>query len=314
MAIELSWLVIACQSADALSKRTAVLDISGDLITRADTFWDDELGLQPELLVLAGQLGCLTGQSVRPLFELDHRPLPPAPPPPLATEPPPVQAAVASRLTRLRRSKSLRRAYSALLSDIWQAASGDWAAVGRSAVDRAVAKQRSSINHGLDPLDLIPTRHVARKEEFLPLTRSAIASGALLLTPTYFAGDHGHVVDLPHGFSVAVGTGLSPSNAARRNQAEQVAGRLKLLSDPTRLLILTELDRTPSTVGDIARAVGVAQPTASVHVRQLRDAGLLATTREGGTVRYRTRTSAIRTLLDDASGTLLASAPDDRTV
>ena len=63
--------------------------------------------------------------------------------------------------------------------------------------------------------------------------------------------------------------------ARNRATAERVARDLKLLSDPTRVLILTELDRTPATVGEIAERVGVAQPTASVHVRQLREAGLL---------------------------------------
>ena len=61
--------------------------------------------------------------------------------------------------------------------------------------------------------------------------------------------------------------------ARNRAAAERVARDLKLLSDPTRVLILTELDREPGTVGEIARRVGVAQPTASVHVRQLREAG-----------------------------------------
>ena len=92
---------------------------------------------------------------------------------------------------------------------------------------------------------------------------------------------------LPGLLSVAIGTGVTSDIARQRATAEGVARDLKLLSDPTRVLILTELDRTPATVGEIARRVGIAQPTASVHVRQLREAGLLTATREGASSSYR---------------------------
>ena len=93
--------------------------------------------------------------------------------------------------------------------------------------------------------------------------------------------------------------------ARNRAAAERVARDLKLLSDPTRVLILTELDRAPGTVGEIARRVGVAQPTASVHVRQLREAGLLTATRDGASSSYRVERSRLREALRSAHDALL---------
>ena len=108
--------------------------------------------------------------------------------------------------------------------------------------------------------------------------------------------------------SVAIGTGVSTDMAHQRAAAERVAHDFKLLSDPTRVLILTELDRTPATVGQIAERVGVAQPTASVHVRQLREAGLLSATRDGSSTSYRVERLRLREALQGAQDALLPTA------
>jgi ArsR family transcriptional regulator len=126
-----------------------------------------------------------------------------------------------------------------------------------------------------------------------------------MLSPCYFAGDHGHIVALPGLLHVAVGTGVTTDVARQRATAEGVAREMKLLSDPTRVLILTELEREPATVGEIARRVGVAQPTASVHVRQLREAGLLAAIRDGASASYRVERERLRDTLDRARAALL---------
>lgn len=51
---------------------------------------------------------------------------------------------------------------------------------------------------------------------------------------------------------------------------------LKLLGDPTRLRMLALLDREELSVGELSRALGLAQSRVSNHLRLLRDAGLLA--------------------------------------
>jgi DNA-binding transcriptional ArsR family regulator len=58
------------------------------------------------------------------------------------------------------------------------------------------------------------------------------------------------------------------------------------LSDPTRLLMLYTLGDAPHNVTDLAGELGLAQPTASRHLKILRDRGLVFTVRQGTTVTY----------------------------
>ena len=58
------------------------------------------------------------------------------------------------------------------------------------------------------------------------------------------------------------------------------------LSDPTRLLMIYALGEGPRNVTDLANDLGVAQPTASRHLKILRDRGLVYTVRQGTTVTY----------------------------
>ncbi|HET9081202.1 MAG TPA: metalloregulator ArsR/SmtB family transcription factor [Trebonia sp.] len=60
----------------------------------------------------------------------------------------------------------------------------------------------------------------------------------------------------------------------------------KALADPTRLLIINELRDGPRPVGDIAEALGIAQPNISRHLAVLRDRGFVTAERVGGNVRY----------------------------
>lgn len=58
------------------------------------------------------------------------------------------------------------------------------------------------------------------------------------------------------------------------------------LSDPTRILILYALSETPLNVTELTNELGVTQPTASRHLKVLRDRGLVHTTRHGTTITY----------------------------
>ena len=53
------------------------------------------------------------------------------------------------------------------------------------------------------------------------------------------------------------------------------------LSDPTRLLMIYALGDCPRHVTELAHELGVAQPTASRHLKILRDRGLVRTIRQG---------------------------------
>jgi DNA-binding transcriptional ArsR family regulator len=301
-ATELSWLVVGC------GNRNAVHTMAADLEREADVFWGDGHRMLTEVLVIAHQLGCVTGWDIEPLLNLASARIDPEADFDLATEPEAERVAVRERLCRLDGDRALRVRFQDYLRAVWDDGGPVLREFGRPTIERAVTRACSSIEHGLSPLDLIPEGHIARREKFLPMTRRALQDGSLTLMPCYLAGGHGHIVALPGMLSIAIGTGVTTDMARQRAAAEVVARDLKLLSDPTRVLILTELDREPGTVGEIAQRVGVAQPTASVHVRQLREAGLLESTREGNSSSYRVDRRTLRAALQSAHDALLPAA------
>ena len=57
-------------------------------------------------------------------------------------------------------------------------------------------------------------------------------------------------------------------------------------SDPTRILILYELDGHPRTVTELTVALNIPQPTVSRHLKTLRDHGLVIAERQGTSMLY----------------------------
>lgn len=62
--------------------------------------------------------------------------------------------------------------------------------------------------------------------------------------------------------------------------------RLKALADETRLAVVRHLMRGGCHVSDIQAALGIEQSLLSHHLRCLRDAGIVAATRDGKAVLY----------------------------
>ncbi|MCX6081218.1 MAG: metalloregulator ArsR/SmtB family transcription factor [Chloroflexi bacterium] len=58
------------------------------------------------------------------------------------------------------------------------------------------------------------------------------------------------------------------------------------LSDPTRLLILYALAEKPRNVTELTNDLVLTQPTASRHLKVLRERGLVHTVRSGTTITY----------------------------
>lgn len=70
------------------------------------------------------------------------------------------------------------------------------------------------------------------------------------------------------------------------------------LSDPTRLLMVYALGDGPRNVTELANELGVTQPTASRHLKIMRDRGLVFTVRQGTTVTYHLADSRLIQALD----------------
>ncbi|MEH0148115.1 metalloregulator ArsR/SmtB family transcription factor [Corynebacterium sp. Q4381] len=75
-------------------------------------------------------------------------------------------------------------------------------------------------------------------------------------------------------------------------EAERYAALFKVLSDPGRLQLLSQIAQDgcePISVSGLTQQSGLSQPTVSHHLKKLVEAGLLEKTRAGRTVTHRVR-------------------------
>lgn len=77
------------------------------------------------------------------------------------------------------------------------------------------------------------------------------------------------------------------SQDAMAQAAEEAAGVLRALSNPSRLLILCQLVESEKSVGQLEEALELGQAYVSQQLARLRSEGLVAATREGRVMRYR---------------------------
>ena len=79
--------------------------------------------------------------------------------------------------------------------------------------------------------------------------------------------------------------------------AQEVAGILKQLSNPYRLMILCCLSESELTVGDLNQRIDLSQSALSQHLAKLRESNIVATRRESQTILYRIDNPKIADLL-----------------
>jgi ArsR family transcriptional regulator len=83
----------------------------------------------------------------------------------------------------------------------------------------------------------------------------------------------------------------------RPAEAERLASRFKALADPTRVAIVNRLAQADETcVCDLTAAFDLSQPTISHHLKVLRDAGLVDSSRRGTWAYYRVVPDALGAL------------------
>ena len=76
--------------------------------------------------------------------------------------------------------------------------------------------------------------------------------------------------------------------ALPKKQAEGLAARFKALADPTRVAIVNRLAQAEETcVCDLTAVFRLSQPTISHHLKVLREAGLVESSRRGTWAYYR---------------------------
>jgi rhodanese-related sulfurtransferase len=91
---------------------------------------------------------------------------------------------------------------------------------------------------------------------------------------------------------------------------EQLARVGKALGSGKRLELLDLLSQGPRSVADLAATAGLGLTTASMHLKALREAGLVATTREGTTIRYRLAGDDVAALFAQLRGVAAAHLAD----
>lgn len=82
-----------------------------------------------------------------------------------------------------------------------------------------------------------------------------------------------------------MGFHLSPAQFAAR--AGEAAGLLRALGHEARLMVLCQLAEGEHAVGALQEGSGLSQSALSQHLAKLRQAGLVATRREGQAIFYR---------------------------
>lgn len=71
------------------------------------------------------------------------------------------------------------------------------------------------------------------------------------------------------------------------SEQNQIAGMAKVLGHPARISILQHLiDSKTCICGDLVEKIGLAQPTISQHLKELKNAGLIKGSIEGTSVCY----------------------------
>jgi DNA-binding transcriptional ArsR family regulator len=84
----------------------------------------------------------------------------------------------------------------------------------------------------------------------------------------------------------------------RREVHELHAEVCQALSDPTRILLLYELQAGPKNVSDLAESIETSQPTVSRHLKVLRERRLVLAERDGTNVFYRLADERVLQALD----------------
>jgi DNA-binding transcriptional ArsR family regulator len=213
----------------------------------------------------------------------------------LASEKEDEMATFVERLRQLKESPELVRAYIGLLQEVWALVDATWQQA-LPVIEEAGHHVVAQFERGRSLEILIPPGCDTVRQRMPEIVASVEAGRPLLFVPCLFFGSSLYL-EFPD--LILIGTGVGQGDAVARNRTESVARRLKAVADPTRLAILHSLATSPSTVGELAVLFRLAQPTVSMHVKVLRENGLVQSERAGGRLRLSADPGAVESLLGD---------------
>lgn len=202
----------------------------------------------------------------------------------------------------------VRKRYLALLKQLWKVLEPIWKEEGYAESKRASEAFLNKYRETGNVLDAIPAHHFTQFEASQKHIQTSLEKGKLLVVPLFFAAAGGFSFDFAD--SHYIGYGIQSEHLFEKllTQVEKVAPKMKALSDPTRLMMLTLIARYENfvlTVGDLATQLGVTQPTASGHLKLLKEAGLVALKKHGNKSFYHVNSDAIKQAIAEISDLVL---------
>ncbi len=269
-----------------------------DLADRVRTFWSDrpEETCFSEMQVLAQHAGAVGATQPDELWAAIEAAVPVVPLDlAMPSESPEDRKIFLDRFRRLRESPELLRSYMDLLKAVWAPVDEMWQQA-LPILEEAGRHVIAQYERGRSLEALIPQGCDILAERMPEILANVEAGQPLLFVPCLFFGSSMYI---EVAGLVIIGTGVGLGDAAARARTESVARRLKAVADPTRLAILHSLASAPSTVGELALLFRLAQPTVSMHVKVLRQSGLVHSERHDGRLRLSADAGAVERLLEE---------------
>ena len=313
LACDLSWLVSVAARPSMQARYPQLAEMfSGreDLADRVRNFWrgePDEICFT-EMQVLAHHAGALGETSPDALWEAIERAVATVPLGlDMASESPAERETFVDRFRKLKESPELVRSYLDLLKEVWGPVDDMWQQA-LPVIEEAGRHVVAQYDRGRS-LEILITPGCDILRENLPEIISSVEAGKpFLFVPCLFFGSSMYL-EFPD--LIVIGTGVGHGDAVARARTESVARRLKAVADPTRLALLHSLASAPSTVGELATLFRLAQPTVSMHVKVLRQSGLVRSQRRDGRLRLSADPVAVDSLLGELRLAVLAGTDPD---
>jgi ArsR family transcriptional regulator, arsenate/arsenite/antimonite-responsive transcriptional repressor len=282
LVLDLSWAIHALTSPKLRTAHPVLgqlWDDHADVGDRALSFWSDGLSCFAESEILAHHAGCIgaTDFSVlRAQVEATVATLPLDLE--LASESTEDREIILARLAALKGSADLRRSYFDLLAEIWALVVPWWGSEGAAAAERAAADVRSSLARGVPWHEVVTSECETFLHHMPEIIEHSEAGHPVMLAACALFG-RGLYLELPG--CTLVGFGVAGAVLEARARTSAIVPPLRALADPTRLAIFDYLKSGPVAMRDIAQVFSLSQPTVSVHVKRLREAGLVTAERRG---------------------------------
>ncbi len=277
---ELFWLVHGYIDGHHHRELESIVSAPAELVQRIRGFWGAEHDCFGELFVLAEGAGVLFEEDAKTALDAIERGPAVRLDLPLRSETDHDRDGTLDRVRRLVEEPPLRSRYVELLREAWAIVAGDWEREGRSVVRAAVARLEARRDVSATAFELLNGAGAAPKDPWRSQALAAAVEGRLAISPGYLAGTF-LAWDLERTYLVGCQAEPEDEAARARRDGRRLANRLKVVADPTRLAILLYLTRHSATVTDIARTFAISQPTASTHLRLLRESGLVTGPEEG---------------------------------